>query len=91
MSMVKDTLLPAGEDTIEHPPLQAWCILELSWEYNDEYNYQPDNGGGTPVETYFDREKAERRCAELNAAAGPIYTYDDEADAYEVVPIMVRH
>lgn len=42
-------------------PQKAWIIVELGWEYNDEFTYQE---GEYPLpKVYFDRQEADRECA----------------------------
>ena len=55
------------------PPQQAWVILELGWEYNDEFTYP--EGEFLRSKLFFDQATAEtkcqRLCAEFFAAATP--------------------
>jgi hypothetical protein len=46
----------------------AYLVLEIQWNYNDEWNYPPAEGG-VPYTAYRTRARAERECARLNAEA----------------------
>lgn len=35
-----------------------YVIVELGWEYNDEYYHRPECGGGTPKMFFTEEEKA---------------------------------
>ena len=39
--------------------MEVYTIVQVGWEYNDEYYYQGENGGGNPLSVYKDRSKAE--------------------------------
>ena len=39
--------------------MEVYTIVQVGWEYNDEYYYQGESGGGTPLSVYKDRSKAE--------------------------------
>ena len=45
--------------------MKAYIILEAGYEYNDEYYYRPESEGGTPKNTFLDKEKAEKKQQEL--------------------------
>jgi hypothetical protein len=44
-------------------PRQAWIIMRINWEYNDEYSSQ--EGEGTCDKVYFDKPAAEVACRAL--------------------------
>jgi len=37
---------------------KKYLLMELSWEYNDEYYYRPESGGGNPVKLFNTKEAA---------------------------------
>jgi len=51
----------AGQD-IQVPP-QAWIIMCLNWQYNDEYSFQ--EGESACGKVYFDKQEAETACRAL--------------------------
>lgn len=59
---------PAGAVAalVAHPPPRAWIILELNWQYNDEFSYS--EGEFAHFTLYYDRAAAESACAEFNSA-----------------------
>ncbi len=64
-------------------PSQAWIIVALGWEYNDEFTYP--SGESPREEVYFDRAAAatecQRLCAEFFAAQTP-EEFELDWDAY---------
>lgn len=46
--------------------MTLYVIVELGYEYNDEYYYPPECGGGNPIDAYRSRKKAEAECERLN-------------------------
>lgn len=46
----------------------AYLVLEIQWQYNDEWYYPPAEGGA-PHTAYRTRARAEEECARLNAQA----------------------
>ncbi len=46
----------------------AYLVLEIQWNYNDEWFYPPAEGGA-PHTAYRTRARAEEECARLNAQA----------------------
>lgn len=71
-----------------------YVIVELGWEYNDEYYRRPESGGGTPKFWFKSSEKAlaEQELDRLNASKRRVserhdYEVDDikEVDFYELV------
>jgi|GEM_PF-1823495 len=46
----------------------AYLVLEIQWNYNDEWFYPPPEGGA-PHTAYRTRARAEEECARLNAQA----------------------
>lgn len=45
---------------------KIYVISEISFEYNDEYYYQGESDGGTPVEAFSTKERAKQEL--------PVYT-----------------
>lgn len=82
------TAHPVTEE-ITQPPIDAWCVLARSFEYNDEYYEERDS---TPTDIYFDLAKAKAEADKLNAAYGPKPTdYEgDDLTPFVVVPVTVR-
>lgn len=52
-----------------HAGTKAWALVKIGWEYDDEYYFRPECGGGTPVKVFLDKEAAEAECANLNYPA----------------------
>ena len=50
-------------------PSKAWIVMQIGWQYNDEYYYASDNDAGTPQKVYLDKKKAEEAALDLNIAA----------------------
>jgi hypothetical protein len=48
---------------------QIYVIVEAGFEYNDNYFYAPECGGGNPIKYYNTAEEASKACQELNDAA----------------------
>ncbi|MBN9117671.1 MAG: hypothetical protein J0I06_00620 [Planctomycetes bacterium] len=46
----------------------GFVVVEVRWQYNDEWFYPPPEGGG-PHTAYRSRERAEAECARMNADA----------------------
>ncbi len=44
---------------------KAYVIQSIGYEYNDEYNYRPECGGGHATAVYFDEVAAKKRMVEL--------------------------
>jgi hypothetical protein len=55
---------------VEERPVRtvAFVVVEVQWNYNDEWYYPPAEGGGAYT-AYRSRERAEAECARLNAEA----------------------
>ncbi len=55
---------------VEERPVRSvgFVIVEVQWNYNDEWNYPPPEGGG-PHTAYRTRERAAAECARMNAEA----------------------
>jgi hypothetical protein len=55
---------------VEERPVRAvaYVVVEIQWNYNDEWYYPPAEGGGAHT-AYRTRERAEVECARLNAEA----------------------
>ena len=52
----------AASHETQSPP-QAWIIMCLNWQYNDEYTYQ--EGEFACGKVYFDKQEAETACRAL--------------------------
>jgi hypothetical protein len=67
----------------------GFAVVELNWEYNDEF-YYTDAEGGRLVTVYRSRQRAEEECARQNSAARRKWAfadeYLDEADVEEFDP-----
>jgi hypothetical protein len=50
--------------TAQPPPSQAWIIVRVEWQHNDEYSYE----AGTSAEStlFFDKDLAEAECRRRN-------------------------
>lgn len=44
--------------------MKIYVVTEISFEYNDEYYYQGESDGGTPVKAFSTKEKAEEALPE---------------------------
>ena len=44
-------------------------VSKIGWEYNDEYFFRPECGGGTPVKGYLSLVEAQEECDRLNKEA----------------------
>jgi hypothetical protein len=55
---------------VEERPVRqvAYVVVEVQWNYNDEWFYPPQEGGA-PHTAYRTRERAEAECERLNAEA----------------------
>ena len=68
----------------------GYAVVEINWEYNDEY-YDADAEGGRLLKVYRSRERAEAECAARNEEARGVWDfmddtpveYDDEGDDFE--------
>jgi hypothetical protein len=60
-------------DLVEQPRRTGFVVVEVNFEYNDEYN-AADEEGGEVNRVYLSREKAEAHLRKL----GPVLTVDDE-------------
>src|SRR4051812_36679262 len=45
--------------------MKGYVIIEKNFEYNDEYYYEGEGGGGTPEHVYTDHLKAEQELSRL--------------------------
>lgn len=45
---------------------KKYILMERSWQYNDEYYYQPEDGGGKPVKIFNSKELADAERDKLN-------------------------
>jgi hypothetical protein len=86
-------------------PETGYVVVEIGWEYNDEFYYRGESGGGNPVHVYLDKGAAEAKVAELNKIALSKeyanrnwieeWNEDDEMkviqDYFEVVEVGIEH
>jgi hypothetical protein len=56
--------------TVREEPVRpvGYAVLEVNWEYNDEY-FDADSEGGNLVKVFRSRERAEAECANRNTVA----------------------
>ncbi len=47
----------------------AYVLQEIGYEYNDEYYYRGESGGGEARAVYFDRALAQKECDARNLAS----------------------
>lgn len=81
------TAASAVSSPLPSVPAQAWIIVALGWEYNDEFTY-PD-GCYPESKVYFDRQVAEtecrRLCDEFFVAQSP-QEFEADFASYDVDP-----
>lgn len=60
--------------------MKIYIIQKIGYEYNDEYYDRPESDGGTPIEAYKNKKKADEVCKELNKTAEKLGNdkWDDE-------------
>jgi hypothetical protein len=44
---------------------KVYIVMEIGYEYNDEYMYRPESEGGLPRKTFHEKELAEKYKLEL--------------------------
>lgn len=75
----------------EHMPGKLYVLSSVSWQYNDEYNYRPEEGPVHPKGVYTNKEEAERLCAALNqqewCRCNPFEFVSHEQDYDDVVDL----
>jgi hypothetical protein len=49
--------------------MKVFTIVAKGFEYNDNYMYETESGGGNPVHAYFSEEKAHLQCKVMNIAS----------------------
>jgi len=71
--------------------MQLHLVLEKGVEYNDEYHYFAEAGGGDPIHAFRDPAKALARCQELDKASRGKYEFEggQPQDIYYVKPMDV--
>lgn len=47
----------------------GYIVQEISWEYNDEFNYKPEGDAACPLKIFLSKEKAEAMALDKNVAA----------------------
>jgi hypothetical protein len=57
----------------------GYAVMEINWEYNDEY-YDADWDGGRLVKVYRSRERADAECARRNEKAREQWSFLDNRD-----------
>lgn len=69
---------------------KRFIVVHDSWEYNDEYYYQPEDDPFTLHEPkLYSEDEAKKICAELNEKHKfDNYDYDTEEE-YEVLPFRI--
>lgn len=81
--------------------MKRFVLIERAWEYNDEYYFRPESGGGTPVHIFETRDAAEKEKTKLERKKvgfkdtireGLEYAYgkdpgDLDCDIYEIVEV----
>jgi len=75
----------------------GYVVMQIGWEYNDEYYYRPDCEGGKPVKVFntqkeaqAERDRFNNHSVHENEHSGyPMTDQDDKAIAnfYEVVEV----
>ena len=71
-------------------PTKAWVVMEIGWQYNDEYYYTDDNDSGTPQKVYFDKQKAQDAALDQNIKAlssNEIGSYATDGDISTILEI----
>ncbi len=48
---------------------RVWVIVEVTWEYNDEYSYSSDGDSGRPALAFTTEAAAKEACMRKNVAA----------------------
>lgn len=70
------------------PPQQAWVIMELGWEYNDEFTYP--EGEFLRTKMFLDKASAEAECQRLCAEFFAAETPDEFEVDYECFHLAER-
>jgi hypothetical protein len=77
-----------------------YIVSKIGWEYNDEVYFRPESEGGTPVNAYSTKEKAQAEVDRLNAplkerTEDDYYMRDaqdgEKANEYGCVPITENY
>ena len=68
--------------TVAEEPVRpvGYAVIEVNWEYNDEYHSSYDDGGQL-VKVYRSRERAEAECARRNEEAREQWDFAGNGDA----------
>ena len=81
----------------------AFVVVEIGWEYNDEYYYRGECGGGNPRKIFLSKDSADFECEKLNEKeksskyADRAYTCEEDANGdpavietyFEVVEVEI--
>lgn len=62
--------------------MKTYVISEIGWEYNDNYYYQPECGGSSPIIAYKNRLRAEKECLAKNAERARWLSKNDRLSEY---------
>jgi hypothetical protein len=65
-----------------------YIVQKIGWQYNDEYYYQGEDGGGTPEMAFQDKAKAEACADQLNAkemSGNNIGSYCSDGDLSNII------
>jgi hypothetical protein len=48
---------------------KGWALVEINWEYNDEFSYRPEGEGYTTQAVYLAKDDVDAECEKLNCAS----------------------
>lgn len=70
--------------------MKVFAVCSYCWEYNDEYNYQPDGEPAEPIAVFASKEIAEadalqRNIQEWRNTPAPISNYASEGSVYNSI------
>lgn len=77
---------------------KLFTIVKVGWNYNDEYYYREESGGGTPIKAYRTLASAEEELDKLNGkwlrTIGKDMRTEDRSDenpvGYEIVQLALE-
>jgi hypothetical protein len=88
--------MPKKKSTKKAVRKTVWVLIQIGYQYNDEYYYQSaeTNNEGMPVKVFFDKESAERVAKRLThfPESEDGYengTYSDYPKHFEVVEVEI--